>query len=91
MSGFAVILTVAPYISVKDDGIGMDKDTINNVLDKGLNMNKVGIRNVNDRIQLNFGEEYGLEIQSCKGEGTEVIMKIPAMDGRKGTDEDINR
>ena len=36
-----------------------------------------GLYNVNERIQLRFGEEYGLRIQSRYGEGTLVEVYLP--------------
>ena len=37
-----------------------------------------GLANVNKRIKLNYGNMYGLDIQSKKGEGTDILIKIPA-------------
>lgn len=71
------------YVSVKDDGIGMDAEKISTVLQKDLNMNQVGIKNVNERVKLNFGEAYGLQIRSEEGRGTEVILTMPATNERK--------
>lgn len=78
------------YVSVKDDGIGMDEKKIDTVLKKDLNMNKVGIKNVNERLKLNFGDIYGLKIISEKGKGTEVILKMPFIAERNRRHEDIN-
>jgi two-component system sensor histidine kinase YesM len=36
-----------------------------------------GLANVNKRIKLNYGNQYGLDIQSKKGEGTVITIKIP--------------
>ncbi|MNL86396.1 hypothetical protein D3C87_2150830 [compost metagenome] len=36
-----------------------------------------GFRNVYDRIQLYYGEEYGLQITSELGQGTEVTLWLP--------------
>ena len=36
---------------------------------------------MNQRLKLNYGEEYGLKIESVYGEGTEVMAVIPK--GRK--------
>lgn len=73
------------YVSVKDDGIGMDENKINTVLQKGLNMNKVGLKNVNERLKLNFGDIYGVKIVSEEGEGTEIILEMPCISERKRT------
>jgi len=37
----------------------------------------IGLRNVQRRIQLHFGERYGISIDSRKGMGTEVRLTIP--------------
>lgn len=37
----------------------------------------IGLKNVHQRIQLYYGVQYGLEIESVEGKGTEVIVKIP--------------
>lgn len=65
------------YVSVKDDGIGMNQQKLSTVLEKNLNINKVGIKNVNERLKLNFGDAYGLRIESQEGQGTEVILIMP--------------
>lgn len=39
----------------------------------------MGVRNVHRRIQLNFGEQYGLSIFSEPDEGTCVRIRLPAL------------
>jgi two-component system sensor histidine kinase YesM len=69
---------------VIDNGIGMD-DMELNALKKEIEMpgseqsTGFGLANVNKRLKLNYGSRYGLEIQSKKGEGTEIIITIPAI------------
>jgi two-component system sensor histidine kinase YesM len=36
-----------------------------------------GLYNVNQRIKLNFGEEYGLDLESTYEEGTKVVIRLP--------------
>ena len=69
---------------VKDNGIGMDKQRIAEVcamLKEAGNTKKendgFGLFNVNQRIQLHYGTEYGLKVQSTYGEETEVWVRIP--------------
>lgn len=62
-------------ISVTDNGIGMEQDKVDIILtsqSKGY-----GIKNVNERIQLYYGEKYGLNIQSQVGIGTKITFRIP--------------
>ncbi|MFC5649667.1 sensor histidine kinase [Paenibacillus solisilvae] len=37
----------------------------------------IGLRNVNQRLQLFYGREYGLSVESAEGEYTRVVMRIP--------------
>ncbi len=68
---------------VKDNGIGMDVKELNE-LRKEIEMtgskqsSGFGLANVNKRIKLNYGNMYGLDIRSKKGEGTDITIKIPA-------------
>ncbi len=68
---------------VIDNGIGMDEaelDALRREIETpgGRQSNGFGLANVNKRIKLTYGNEYGLEIQSKKGEGTSITIKIPA-------------
>ena len=71
------------YFHVIDNGIGMNEEELN-ALRKEVEMpgNKqstgFGLANVNKRIKLYYGNDYGLVIQSKKGEGTEITIKFPA-------------
>ena len=70
-------------IKVADNGIGIDDSKLKAIkhdLFYGSEMKKgssIGLRNVNDRIHLNYGEEYGINIISNVGEGTTVTIRIP--------------
>ena len=44
---------------------------------KGSSMSGIGLPNVDRRIKLNYGEEYGLTIESQEGEFTEITIKMP--------------
>ena len=46
-----------------------------------------GVKNVHARLQLMFGEAYGLSYESREGEGTCVTVRFPKTDksGRPGT------
>lgn len=70
---------------VADNGIGMKEEQlgrlIHKVKDKRNNVQEsggFGLANVEERIRLNYGEEYGLDFKSCYGVGTEVMVKIKA-------------
>lgn len=71
------------YIHVKDNGIGMTEETVKGLLTGGEKTPRhgsgVGLKNVNNRIRLQFGEAYGLIIQSEPDEGTKVTLHLPAI------------
>lgn len=60
---------------VEDNGCGMDQEIIEKIMNG--NPDSIGIANVNQRIKILYGQEYGVEYHSQKGEGTCVIVKIP--------------
>lgn len=69
-------------IRVEDNGIGVKPERLAQVND-GIR-NKVltgkdiyGLYNVNERIRLNFGEKYGISIDSVYGTCTIVSLKLP--------------
>ncbi len=65
-------------IVVEDDGVGMSDDTRKTILKKDVPLNHVGLRNVHERIQLCYGAEYGLRIDSQVGRGTKITFTLPA-------------
>lgn len=72
------------YISVQDNGMGMRPEQAEALLDytkevKTSNGNGLGVRNVHERIQLYFGKQYGMVINSVVDEGTEVLLHLPAV------------
>jgi two-component system sensor histidine kinase YesM len=62
---------------IKDNGLGMNEETIKGVFMHGEQAIGYGIRNVNQRIQLHYGMEYGVSITSQVGQGTIVGIVIP--------------
>ena len=70
-------------LSVTDNGIGMSEEEASLVLTDSSRIHKrgsgVGLVNVNRRIQIYFGNEYGLSIESELDEGTRVLIRIPAV------------
>ena len=74
---------------VQDDGKGMDVEALAHIFEKhtrDTRSNGVGLNNVNERIQLYYGEEYGISFQSSPGKGTEAAIRLPfgREEGRDG-------
>lgn len=75
-------------IDVKDDGIGMSEDVLEELSrrlvspDAASNRDEkhrggIALANVNNRIKLLFGEQYGLRVSSIEGTGTKVEIQLP--------------
>lgn len=94
MFWFAIyIIDGTVYVDISDNGCGMDEATLREVMTKVQDYTKkrrkssIGLYNINRRIKLNYGEQYGLDIQSTLGEGTMVRVTIPAIKTQKETEE----
>lgn len=72
------------HLVVRDNGVGMDQEELE-ILQREIRRpcqeteKGFGLANVNERLQMYFGEEYGLKISSAKGKGTIVEVTIPAV------------
>lgn len=64
---------------VIDNGVGMDEETIARILSKQAASERrgMGVANVHERIQLYFGDKFGLRYESELDVGTSVIIRIP--------------
>ena len=66
------------HIMVRDDGVGMDKDLQCKLLRPREKGHGIGLYNVHRRLQLCYGEDCGLQIESEPDHGTCVRIRIPA-------------
>jgi len=62
-------------IEVSDDGVGMNEDQINRLLDWADRTKGIGLSNTNRRLTQLYGQ--GLFIRSRPGEGTTVSFRVP--------------
>ncbi len=72
-------------LSIQDNGIGLEESEVKRInagirtgfrTDDGEKQS-VGLFNVNKRVQLHFGERYGLQLKSERGKGTEILVSLP--------------
>ena len=64
--------------TVSDDGVGTDGGNIRAMIrDKGQSFNVFALKNIDERIKLQYGENYGLDFSSEKGQGVRVEILIP--------------
>lgn len=71
-------------LEVYDNGKGMSHEQIKNILkaprSTSITKGGVAIKNVHERIQVYFGQEYGLSYESEYGKWTKVRITIPAIE-----------
>lgn len=88
-------------IHVKDNGKGMEAaeiqqlnqklDKVQEFQDKQKKRGGVALTNVNSRIKMLSGDEYGLHIFSVLNVGTDVLVRVPKVDGEKTDEERISK
>ncbi|WP_246321351.1 sensor histidine kinase [Paenibacillus germinis] len=76
-------------ICVKDNGIGMSSELVQDLLAEiktgdsvailSSEGQSIGLRNVLSRCRLNYGEQFHLGLQSRLGEGTELTLYLPLL------------
>lgn len=69
-------------IKISDDGKGFDLGGMKSKTGKNK-LSGIGISNVDERIKLNFGDEYGLITKSKQGEGTVTDIVLPLILGEE--------
>ena len=85
---------------ISDDGVGIPPEKLSHILSgKGRSSSggsNIAIYNTHRRLQILYGEKYGLSYQSTEGSGTEVQICLPAIqpqnekNNTKGNDHDRN-
>ncbi|MGN1156898.1 MAG: histidine kinase [Agathobacter sp.] len=71
------------WITVSDSGKGMTEEELEKIREMLKTpelhpQSSIALYNIQQRIRLYYGEEYGVEIYSEYGKGTQVVMKLPA-------------
>lgn len=72
-------------IQISDNGCGMDKEQLHRLMEYIIAKEErnseekkgIGLQNVQQRLQLFYGEAYGLQVHSVVDQGTTVTMRVP--------------
>jgi Predicted signal transduction protein with a C-terminal ATPase domain len=73
------------FLTISDNGVGMTGEKLTEIKESLFDLSEcgdqllkgIGVRNIHHRIRLHFGEKYGLEIESEKGKGTRIRVRLP--------------
>jgi len=76
-------------LRIRDNGTGMDEQTVRQVFSGGENCRMdgsvhIGLKNIHDRIRIQFGEPFGLDVESRPGSGTAVSILLPLIEETPG-------
>ncbi|OMF37733.1 sensor histidine kinase [Paenibacillus sp. FSL H8-0548] len=80
-----------------NERIHLDRNNELSLTQENINVKQtfgIGLQNVHQRIQLYYGEQYGLQVYSSEGQFTEVVITLPKvllMGGSSGYEENDNR
>lgn len=66
----------ALLLEVEDDGCGMSSEQVDALLSSESKAG-YGIKNVHERVQLAYGQNYGVTIHSQAGSGTKITITLP--------------
>lgn len=72
------------YIRIEDNGCGMSAEKLKEIKEslndyETLDRTHIGVGNVNQRLILQYGQEYRLQLTSEENKGTRIILKIPVL------------
>ncbi len=73
-------------LSIYDDGVGIPasklsrlRHNLSNVCESRISGEHIGLLNVQHRIWLQYGEGYGITLDSNEHEGTQIVVRIPIL------------
>lgn len=73
---------------ITDNGCGMTEDMALGLLNpsspKTSGLTGIGLNNVNQRLKLNYGEQYGVKISSVEGQFTKIVLNFPTINESSG-------
>lgn len=75
-------------LTVRDNGVGMDEQQLAQLFVTSMQPTKrsgYALKNIYDRIQLYYGQDYGIHVDSTPGQGTTVAIRIPHRGWREKT------
>ena len=86
-------------ITIFDNGKGFPKETLSELLNNFKQLNNsfylpsnnsthIGLINIQSRIRLNYGQDYGLNIESEEGKFSKIILNLPIIS--KDENQDVN-
>ena len=64
-------------ITIEDDGVGVEPETVRDALAGHTTSASVGLANVDERLRTVYGDDYGIVVETAPGHGTKVTVRLP--------------
>ncbi len=64
-------------ITVEDDGVGVEPDTVRAALAGSSTSPSIGLGNVDERMRTTYGDDRGIVVETSPGLGTKVTLRVP--------------
>ncbi|MDN4523987.1 sensor histidine kinase [Fictibacillus fluitans] len=79
----ARVINAELWVEVADNGSGITQERLNQIMERMNDVHDsdgkhIGLSNIHQRLQLSYGEEYGLTLKTSETLGTKVCFSIPA-------------
>jgi two-component system LytT family sensor kinase len=65
------------WISIEDNGCGMDPDELRDHLAGRGGSDGIGLANIDERMRTVFGDAFGIVVETGVGAGTKVNLRVP--------------
>jgi len=75
-------------LCIIDNGVGMSRETLEQLRGGHTRTNGYGLKNVEERIKLRYGSDYGIQMASIYGAGTAVRITLPQEHAEAGEREE---
>ncbi len=80
-------------VEVCDNGSGMEQDMADKILSEEepeilkRDRTHIGLKNIQKRIHYLYGENYGMDIESARGNGTVVRLYLPVLEEKRNVSD----
>lgn len=64
-------------ITVEDDGVGSDPESVRRALGGESPSGSIGLANVDERVRTVYGNQFGIVVETAPEKGTKVTVRIP--------------